>query len=391
MIPDQDDPKDNAAGSGKPTIAEGVMRGTAVSPGIGRGTAHVLACSGGAPALRREVAADEVSGELSRFDAALSRAEQDLLALKKAVGDSVGPSEGDIFAAQALVVRDPTLRNQVSALVRDQRINVESALAEVVQRFTRAFDDIPDPYLRERAADIRDVGRRVLSALVDDNEQLEVPEGAVVIADELLPSVTARLDLAGVRALVSEHGGRFSHASILARSQGTPAVVGIAGATRTIKTGDRLIVDGIAGAVFVNPRAQSSANMSGSRRTFGPTRTSCAGWSTSPRSPRMGRRSAFSPTRASSRTPKRRCATTPTGSAFIAPSSGTRSEARFRPRTSSSNISSGPRHASTRVESSSGCSTWGATSSCPTSLSRRLATPRWPSGASVCCSSTPSC
>jgi len=229
------------------------MRGTAVSPGIGRGTAYVLACSVGAPALRREIAADQVGGELARFDAALGQAEQDLLALKKAVDDRIGPSEGDIFAAQALVVRDPTLRNQVSALVDSQRINVESAVAEVVQRFTRAFDEIPDPYLRERAADIRDVGRRVLSALVDEQQQFEVPEGAVVVAEELLPSVTARLDLGGVRALVSEHGGRFSHASILARSQGTPSVVGVAGAARAIKTGDRLIVDGISGVVFVNP------------------------------------------------------------------------------------------------------------------------------------------
>jgi phosphotransferase system enzyme I (PtsI) len=240
-------------GNGKPTVAEGVMRGTVVSPGIGRGTAYVLSCGVGAPALRREIDADEVNGELARFDVALAQAEQELLALRKAVGDRIGPGEGDIFAAQALVVRDPTLRNQVSALVRDQRINVETAVAEVVQRFTRAFDDIPDLYLRERAADIRDVGRRVLSALVDEHEQLEIPEGSVVVADELLPSVIARLDLAGVRALVSERGGRFSHSSILARSQGTPSVVGFGGAAHRIKTGDRLIVDGIAGAVFVNP------------------------------------------------------------------------------------------------------------------------------------------
>jgi phosphoenolpyruvate-protein phosphotransferase (PTS system enzyme I) len=240
-------------GTGTRPAAQGLMRGTAVSPGIGRGTAYVLACGVGTPALRREIAADEVPGELARLDAALAEAEQDLLALKKVVDDSIGPSEGDIFAAQALVVRDPILRTQVSALVRDQRINVESAVADIVLKFTRTFDDIPDPYLRERAADIRDVGRRVLSALVGEQDQLEVPEGAVVVADELLPSVTARLDLGGVRALVSEHGGRFAHASILARSQGTPAVIGIAGAARAIKTGDRVIVDGIAGVVFVNP------------------------------------------------------------------------------------------------------------------------------------------
>jgi phosphotransferase system enzyme I (PtsI) len=109
------------------------MRGTAVSPGIGRGVAYVLAWGGGTPAVRREIAADEVAGELARFEAALAEAERDLLALKKVVDDSIGPSEGDIFAAQALVVRDPVLRTQVSALVRDQRINVESAVAEIVR------------------------------------------------------------------------------------------------------------------------------------------------------------------------------------------------------------------------------------------------------------------
>ena len=176
-------------GTGTPPAAQGLMRGTAVSPGIGRGTAYVLACGVGTPALRRELAADEVSGELARFEAALAQAELDLLALKKAVDDSIGPSEGDIFAAQALVVRDPILRTQVSALVRDQRINVESAVAEIVLKFTRTFDDIPDPYLRERAADIRDVGRRVLSALVGEKDVLDVTEGYVVVGDELLPSV----------------------------------------------------------------------------------------------------------------------------------------------------------------------------------------------------------
>ena len=80
-----------------------------------------------------------------------------------------------------------------------------------------------------------------------------MPEGSVVVADELLPSVTARLEVGQIRAFVSEHGGRFSHASIMARSQGIPAVTGVPGAARSVKTGDRLIVDGIAGALFVNP------------------------------------------------------------------------------------------------------------------------------------------
>ena len=229
------------------------MRGTAVSPGIGRGTAYVLATAGGAPAPRREISLAEVGGELARFEAALGTAERDLAALRASVGDRIGAPEGEIFAAQALVVRDPMLKHQISALIRDHRINVEAAVAEVVESFTRSFDEIPDTYLRERASDIRDVGRRVLDALLGVHEHLEVPEGAVVVADELLPSMTARLEFGHIRALVSERGGRFSHTSILARSQGMPAVTGVSGASRMVKTGDRLLVDGIAGAVFVNP------------------------------------------------------------------------------------------------------------------------------------------
>ena len=289
------------------------------------------------------------------------------------------------------MVRDPTLRKQVTALVRDQRINVESAVAEIVQRFTRSFDDIPDPYLRERAADIRDVGRRVLSALVDEQEQLEVPGGSVVVADELLPSVTARLDLGGVRALVSEHGGRFSHASILARSQGTPSVIGIAGAARAIKTGDRLIVDGISGVVFVNPSRAVEREYERLEIDIRTDKDKLRELVDLPAVTRTGRRSGFSPTQASWRTPKPRCSTRRTASASIAPSSGTRSEVRFRPRRNSSSFSNGLPSASTRVESRFACSTSGATSSCRPCRSLRPAIRRWPSGASVCCSSAPTC
>ncbi len=230
-----------------------LLRGTAVSPGIGRGSAFVLAFASGAAAPRRGISTEEVDVELARLEEALARAEEELAAVRSSVSDKIGPREGEIFTAQALVVRDPMLRSQISALIRDQRINAEAAVAEVVESFTKTFGEIPNPYLRERASDIRDVGRRVLAALVGTHEQLEVPEGAVVVAEELLPSVTARLEVGHIRAFVSEHGGRFSHASIMARSQGMPAVTGIPGASRAIETGNRLIVDGITGVVFVNP------------------------------------------------------------------------------------------------------------------------------------------
>jgi phosphotransferase system enzyme I (PtsI) len=232
-----------------------MIKGTPVSPGIAHGTAYVLACANRTAGPRRTIEAADVDRELARFDVALGHAEKELLALKATVTDKIGASEADIFAAQALLLSDPMFRKQVSALVRDKRVNVEAALAEVIEKFTRAFDEIADAYLRERAVDVRDVGRRVLAALIEERspESLDIPGEAIVVAEELLPSVTARLEVGRARAFVTERGGKFSHTSILARSLGTPAVVGVADASTRIKTGDRLIVDGFSGVVFVDP------------------------------------------------------------------------------------------------------------------------------------------
>jgi phosphotransferase system enzyme I (PtsI) len=232
-----------------------MMRGVGVSSGIAHGTAYVLACAERTAAAQRTIDPSAVASELERFETALARAEGDLLALKTAVAEKIGASEAEIFAAQALVVRDPSFRKQVSSIVGDKLVNIEAAVAEVMEKFTHAFEKIPDPYLRERAADIRDVGRRILSALIEEHgpEGTDIPEGSIVVSEELLPSATANLELNRARAFVTERGGKFSHTSILARSLGTPAVAGIHEASLRIKTGDHLIVDGVSGLVFVNP------------------------------------------------------------------------------------------------------------------------------------------
>jgi phosphotransferase system enzyme I (PtsI) len=232
-----------------------LMRGTAVSSGIAHGTAYVLHRVAGAVVPRRALEAAEVEGELSRFEDALSKAEQELLALRKDVAERIGPGQADIFAAQAVVVRDPALHDKVVVVVREKGINVEAALVEVIDQFTRTFDQIHDAYLRERAADIRDVGRRVLGALIahDGPATLDIPDGSILVADELLPSAIADLELHRVKAFVTERGGKFSHTSILARSMRMPAITGVPEAARKIKTGDELIVDGVSGIVIVDP------------------------------------------------------------------------------------------------------------------------------------------
>jgi phosphoenolpyruvate-protein phosphotransferase (PTS system enzyme I) len=236
-------------------IGGDMIKGTPVSSGIAQGTAFVVACSDSLAAALRSISPEEVAPELARFERAVDLAEAELLALKEQVDAKVGSSEADIFTAQMLVLRDPLFHGQVRRIVEEKRVNVESAISEVLDSFIRTFEKIPDPYLRERAADVRDVGRRVLATVSGGpgRDFLEVPEGAIVVSEELLPSATAHLELNNVRGFVTEKGGKFSHTAILARSMGTPAVAGVADAATRVKTGDQLIVDGIAGVVYVNP------------------------------------------------------------------------------------------------------------------------------------------
>jgi phosphotransferase system enzyme I (PtsI) len=232
-----------------------ILRGTPVSSGIAQGTAYVMTRADRAAVPRRTLQPADVAGELARFEAALAQAEKELLALRKDVAERIGAGEADIFTAQALVVRDHAFHEQVVDAVHKKQVNVEAALAEVVERFVRAFDRAPDPYLRERAADVRDVGRRVFAALIvsDSSNVRDIPEGSILVADELLPSATARFELNRVRAFVTERGSKFSHTSILTRSMRMPALSGVPEAALKIKSGDQLIVDGVAGIVFVNP------------------------------------------------------------------------------------------------------------------------------------------
>src|SRR6266511_1311266 len=232
-----------------------VLKGIGVAAGVARGAAFVLSCGDRSAAPRRSIRATEVESEGARFRAAAAAALSELAALQKDVTERIGPAQGDILGAQLLALQDPGLRDRVLRLVDEKRINAEAALSEVIDDYTRMLDGVSDSYLRERAADVRDVGRRLLSTMVERQKagRLEIPEGAIIVAQELLPSVTARLQLENARAFVTERGSRFSHSAILARSMGTPAVAGIPDASTQIKTGDRIVVDGVAGIVLVEP------------------------------------------------------------------------------------------------------------------------------------------
>jgi phosphoenolpyruvate-protein phosphotransferase (PTS system enzyme I) len=234
-----------------------LLKGAGVSAGVAQGAAYVLTCGYRSAVPQRSIPTSEVDGERRRLDSAIARAEADLLVLQEDVRARIGPSQADIFGAQRLILGDGSWRDRALRAVEDKRINAEVAVSEVFEEYSRTLERAPDGYLRARAADIQDVRRRVISALAmaAGRGSPDIPDGAIVVSDELLPSVTARLELDNVRGFVTARGNKFSHSAILARSLGTPAVAGVPSALAQIKTGDRLIVDGVAGVVFVNPES----------------------------------------------------------------------------------------------------------------------------------------
>lgn len=232
-----------------------LIKGIAVSPGIVRAEAFVVGDAASLAVPRRAIAEADVGAELAKFEAALREAEATLDALRAEVSAKIGPRESEIFAAQMLLLRDPMFVNEVTGHIQNDLRNVEAVVAAVVDRFSQMFEGIADPLLRERAGDMRDVGRRVLDSLLKRPETLPFtfPPGVILVVPELAPSTTARLDLRGVRAVVTERGGKTSHASILMRSLRIPAVVAVKDATHRIHSGDPLILDGLSGALFLHP------------------------------------------------------------------------------------------------------------------------------------------
>lgn len=233
----------------------GMLIGVAASSGIARGPAFLCPCGQHVAVSRRSVDESELPEEMERLEAAVRDAEQDLLALQKDAGQKLGKNEAAIFEVQILLLHDATLRNEITVRCLKEKINVEAALAEALQKLTALFAQLEDPYFRERAADLRDVGQRVLDILLKGRQNAVpgLPEGSIVVTGELLPSLTAQLNRKAILGLVAEGGGLTAHAVILARSLGIPTLINVPNASTRIRNGDWLVADGLAGRVFINP------------------------------------------------------------------------------------------------------------------------------------------
>jgi phosphotransferase system enzyme I (PtsI) len=205
-----------------------------------------------------KVPEEAIDAERSRFSNAVATVAAGLMALQQELAGAIGKSEARIYDAQMALLQDPQFRRDVEAEVRAQRVNLEVALQRVVARYEAVFAAMENPAMRERAADLRDIGRQLVGALMAQARHKYTANGAdyLFAAEEFLPSDAGLLDRAHIRGIVTAHGGKYSHGAILARSLGIPAVVGVDQVMLESNTGTMAIIDGDAGVVLLDPTAE---------------------------------------------------------------------------------------------------------------------------------------
>lgn len=233
-----------------------VIKGIAASNGVAIAKAYKLVD----PDLSFEqVTIDDVQAEKGRLEAAFSVSKTDLEQIRDKASQNMGAEEAEVFTAHIMVLEDPELIGGINNKIDSDHVNAESALKSVTDMYIDMFEGMADdnPYMAERAADIRDVTKRTLAHLL--GKQLPNPalikDEVIIIAKDMTPSDTAQLDRKFVKGFITDLGGRTAHAAIMARTLEIPAVVGLATATQNINDGDVIILNGLDGTAVINPEA----------------------------------------------------------------------------------------------------------------------------------------
>ncbi|MEO2442886.1 phosphoenolpyruvate--protein phosphotransferase, partial [Enterococcus faecalis] len=230
-----------------------MLKGIAASDGVAVAKAYLLV----QPDLSfNKTSVEDTDAEATRLDDALAKSTEELQAIRDKAAQSLGEAEAQVFDAHLMVLSDPEMVGQIKQNIQDNKVNAEAALKEVTDMYISMFEAMDDnAYMQERAADIRDVAKRILAHLLGvtlPNPSM-INEEVIVVAHDLTPSDTAQLDRTYVKAFVTDIGGRTSHSAIMARSLEIPAIVGTKEITDKVKAGDILAVNGIIGDVIIDP------------------------------------------------------------------------------------------------------------------------------------------
>ncbi|MCX5800543.1 MAG: phosphoenolpyruvate--protein phosphotransferase [Candidatus Eisenbacteria bacterium] len=235
-----------------------IIRGIPASPGIAIGKAHILELEE-LHVRERQVEPQDVEEEVRRFKAALFTARKEMEALIETIEEELGPEQAKIFDAHLMILDDVVAVDKTMKAIREGRRNAEFAYRGTLSEIAEGLDLAKEEHFRDSAADVRDVKRRVIRHLLDEPRRgLGTIKGQVVLlAHDLTPSEAVLLSKDTVLGFATDSGGRTSHAAIMARSRGIPAVVGLKYVTAHVKAGDTVVVDGNRGLVDVNPTDQA--------------------------------------------------------------------------------------------------------------------------------------
>ena len=229
------------------------LKGIAASDGIAVAPAYLLV----EPDLSfSKTSVSDVDAEVARFKKVVEESTKELEKVRDKAKESLGPEEAQVFDAHLLFLSDPEFTGAIETEIKDQKINAEAALDETAEKFITIFEGMTDnAYMQERAADVRDVSKRLMAHLLGKKlpDPAAIDHEVVVVAYDLTPSDTAQLNKKYVKGFVTDVGGRTAHSAIMARSLEIPAVVGTETITKDVKDGDMLIADGLDGDAIINP------------------------------------------------------------------------------------------------------------------------------------------
>ena len=230
------------------------LKGIGAAGGISIGIAYKLGKEEFV-VLPEAIVWEDIPIQIQLFEEALIKTRREIIELQKRISSDMGQEEAQIFDAHLLVLEDRMLIEEVISRLKKEQLNVAYIFSEVLKKYISVFLKIEDEYLKERIADINDVGKRILRNLLGKERRGldDLKEKALIVSHDLSPSDTAAMHTKNVSGFVTDMGGKTSHTAIMAKSLEIPAVVGLEGVTSKVNPGDTLIVDGNTGIVIINP------------------------------------------------------------------------------------------------------------------------------------------
>ena len=244
-----------------------MYKGTGASPGIALGKALVIEHS---ELVIEKKTIENIDKEIQKLESAVKVSKEELTKVKEKALAELGEHEAEIFEAHLLVLEDPELIGSAISKIRDEKVNADYALNEIKEIFVAMFESMDNEYMRERAADIKDVTNRVLRHILGIKvvDLAELDEEVVLIAHDLTPSDTATMNKNMVLGFLTDIGGRTSHTDIMARTLEIAAVVGLNDITKKVKDGDYIVFNGDTGEVIVNPDEETKAKYASLKEEF---------------------------------------------------------------------------------------------------------------------------